>query len=90
MNDEVIKMASIDILSYLVDNSPSMVCEYAFQQSTAQPDDQPLTNIVAVQTVCGPIPYLGGAVQHFGISQLVLDPKRTFPLNTESEFFKLF
>lgn len=39
----MIKTASIDILSYLVDYSPSMVREYAFQQSNMQDDVSPLS-----------------------------------------------
>ncbi|KAH9375457.1 hypothetical protein HPB48_015432 [Haemaphysalis longicornis] len=90
MDDAVIKTASIDILSYLVDYSPSMVREYAFQQSNVQDDDQLLINIIIDQMVCDPDPDLGGAVQLSGILRLLLDPENMLSLDTKSEFLNFF
>ncbi|XP_077522729.1 serine/threonine-protein phosphatase 4 regulatory subunit 3 flfl isoform X3 [Amblyomma americanum] len=90
MEDTVIKTASIDILSYLVDYSPSMVREYAFQQSNVQDDDQLLINIIIEQMICDPDPDLGGAVQLSGILRLLLDPENMLSLDTKSEFLNFF
>ncbi|XP_037274437.2 serine/threonine-protein phosphatase 4 regulatory subunit 3 isoform X1 [Rhipicephalus microplus] len=90
MEDIVIKTASIDILSYLVDYSPSMVREYAFQQSNVQDDDQLLINIIIEQMICDPDPDLGGAVQLSGILRLLLDPENMLSLDTKSEFLNFF
>lgn len=86
----MIKTASIDILSYLVDYSPSMVREYAFQQSNVQDDDQLLINIIIEQMICDPDPDLGGAVQLSGILRLLLDPENMLSLDTKSEFLNFF
>ncbi|KAM7289237.1 serine/threonine-protein phosphatase 4 regulatory subunit 3 isoform X1 [Ixodes scapularis] len=90
MEDPVIKTASIDILSYLVDYSPSMVREYAFQQSNMQDDDQLLINVIIEQMICDPDPELGGAVQLSGILRLLLDPENMLSLDTKSEFLNFF
>lgn len=86
----MIKTASIDILSYLVDYSPSMVREYAFQQSNMQDDDQLLINVIIEQMICDPDPELGGAVQLSGILRLLLDPENMLSLDTKSEFLNFF
>ncbi|XP_064464080.1 serine/threonine-protein phosphatase 4 regulatory subunit 3-like [Ornithodoros turicata] len=90
MDDPVIKTASIDILSYLVDFSPSMVREYALLQSNMQDDDQLLINVIIEQMICDPDPELGGAVQLSGILRMLLDPENMLPTETKSDFFSFF
>lgn len=75
MDDLTIKSASVDILSYIVDFSPSMVREYALQQVATQDEDQLIINIIIEQMICDSDPELGGAVQLSGILRLLLDPE---------------
>lgn len=90
MDDPIIKTASIDILSYLVDFSPSMVRAHALQQSIMQDDDQLLINVIIEQMICDPDPELGGAVQLSGILRMLLDPENMLPIESKSDFLSFF
>lgn len=85
MDDITIKTASIDILSYVVDFSPSMVREYSIQQVNTQDDDLLIINVIIEQMVCDPDPELGGAVQLSGILRLLLDPENMLATVNKSE-----
>ncbi|XP_013771985.1 serine/threonine-protein phosphatase 4 regulatory subunit 3A-like [Limulus polyphemus] len=85
MDDQTIKSASIDILSYIVDFSPPMVREYVLQQSNPQDDDQLIINIIIEQMICDLDPDLGGAVQLSGILKLLLDPDNMLVTVNKSE-----
>uniref|UniRef100_T1J957 Uncharacterized protein n=1 Tax=Strigamia maritima TaxID=126957 RepID=T1J957_STRMM len=85
MDDQTIKAASIDILSYIVEFSPSMVREYILQQVTSLDDDQLLINIVIEQMICDADPELGGAVQLMGILRLLIDPENMMASVNKSE-----
>ncbi|UYV82747.1 SMEK2 [Cordylochernes scorpioides] len=85
MDDPTIKTASIDILSYIVDFSPSMVREYALSQVGNQDDNQLIINIIIEQMVCDPDPELGGAVQLSGVLRLMLDPDNMISSVSKSE-----
>lgn len=90
MDDPTIKAASIDILSYIVDFSPSMVREYALQQVNTQDDDQLVINIIIEQMICDPDPELGSAVQLSGVIRLLLDPENMLASVNKSDFLNYF
>jgi len=73
--NKVTKSASIDILRYTVDFSPSMVREYMLQQLSSTEDDTLLMNVVIEQMTCDSDPEMGGAVQLMYIIKDLLDPE---------------
>nr|CAG4651615.1 EOG090X01QS [Triops cancriformis] len=85
VDDGPTKAASIDILSYIVEFSPSMVREYMLQQANHTDDDQLLLNIIIEQLMCDRDPELGGAVQLSGILRLLLDPENMLASVNKSE-----
>ncbi|CAL4072320.1 unnamed protein product [Meganyctiphanes norvegica] len=84
LDDQVIKSASIDILSYIVEFSPSMVREYMIQQHKTE-EDQFLLNIILDQMVVDSDPEMGGAVQLMGILRILIDPENMMATVTKSE-----
>lgn len=74
-DNKTTKSASIDILRYTVDFSPSMVREYMLQQLTNTEDDTLLMNVVIEQMTCDSDPEMGGAVQLMYIIKDLLDPE---------------
>merc|ERR1719189_1672187 len=73
--NKITKSASIDILRYTVDFSPSMVREYMLQQLSSTEDDTLLMNVVIEQMTCDNDPEMGGAVQLMYIIRDLLDPE---------------
>lgn len=73
--NKITKSASIDILRYIVDFSPSMVREYMLQQLSSTEDDTLLMNVVIEQMTCDSDPEMGGAVQLMYIIKDLLDPE---------------
>ncbi|KAG7153449.1 Serine/threonine-protein phosphatase 4 regulatory subunit 3A-like, partial [Homarus americanus] len=85
LDDAVIKSASIDILSYIVEFSPSMVREYMVQQQHKTEEEQYLLNIIIEQMVVDSDPEMGGAVQLMGILRILIDPENMMATVTKSE-----
>ncbi|GAB6020626.1 Serine/threonine-protein phosphatase 4 regulatory subunit 3A [Chamberlinius hualienensis] len=85
MEDQAIKSASIDILSYIVEFSPSMVREFMLSQMNTQDDDQLLMNIIIELMMCDTDPELGGSVQMMGIIRLLIDPENMMASVNKSE-----
>ncbi|KAL1500788.1 hypothetical protein ABEB36_006231 [Hypothenemus hampei] len=85
MDDQKTKTASIDILTYIVEYSPSVVREYTLQQASNTDEDQILLNIIIEQMICDPDPELGGAVQLHGVLRLLLDPENMLASINKSE-----
>nr|XP_053652777.1 serine/threonine-protein phosphatase 4 regulatory subunit 3-like [Cherax quadricarinatus] len=85
LDDAVIKAASIDILSYIVEFSPSMVREYMMQQQHKTEEEQYLLNIIIEQMVVDSDPEMGGAVQLMGILRILIDPENMMATVTKSE-----
>ncbi|XP_015790026.1 serine/threonine-protein phosphatase 4 regulatory subunit 3A [Tetranychus urticae] len=76
MDNIAIRSASVDILTYVIEFSPSMVREYALKQAASNCDeDQYIINIMIDQMICDPDPTLGMAVQLSCILRLLLDPE---------------
>ncbi|GIY07834.1 hypothetical protein CEXT_760102 [Caerostris extrusa] len=103
MNDPSIKSASTDILSYIVDFNPSMVREYALQQSIklekldeSSPSKKANTRQVTwqqpTQSAKDSDHFLkwGGAVQLCGILKILLDPENMLATVNKSDFLSYF
>ncbi|XP_046997787.1 serine/threonine-protein phosphatase 4 regulatory subunit 3 isoform X3 [Schistocerca americana] len=84
-DDPQTKTASIDILTYIVEYSPSVVREYTLQHTNNTDEDQMLINVVIEQMICDTDPELGGAVQLMGILRILLDPENMLASLNKSE-----
>lgn len=74
-DDVVTKTASIDILTYFVEFSPSVVREHTLQQTQNSDDELVLLNVIMEQMMCDTDPELGRAVQLMGILRILIDPE---------------
>lgn len=93
MNDPQTKTASIDILTYIVEYSPSVIRDYTLQQINTTEQEQMLINVIVTQLVNDTDPELGGAVQLIGVLRLLLDPENMLAAVNKSEksdFLKYF
>ncbi|KPP78757.1 serine/threonine-protein phosphatase 4 regulatory subunit 3B-like [Scleropages formosus] len=93
MDDLQVRAAAIDIFSYLVEFSPSMVREFVMQESQHTDDDVLLINVVIKQMICDTDPELGGAVQLMGLLRTLIDPENMLaPTNKteKTEFLTFF
>lgn len=77
------KAASVDILIFIVDFSPSLVREYMLQQVNSTDDDGLLMNIVIEGMICDTD--MGAAVQLMGIIRTLLDPENMLASVNKSE-----
>ncbi|KAK5647858.1 hypothetical protein RI129_002750 [Pyrocoelia pectoralis] len=84
-DDHKTKTASIDILTYIVEYSPSVVREYTLQQANNTDEDQILLNVIIEQMICDSDPELGGAVQLMGVLRILLDPENMLSSINKSE-----
>lgn len=83
--DTKIKSASIDILTTIVEYSPSLIRDYTLSQYNNQEDDQCLINIAIEQMLNDSEPELGGAVQLMGVIRILLDPETMLASANKSE-----
>lgn len=74
LEDEKMKSAAVDIFSYIVEFSPSMVREFILQETQKQDDEDLLINLVIEQMLNDTDPELGGAMQLMTIIRLLIDP----------------
>ncbi|XP_023320943.1 serine/threonine-protein phosphatase 4 regulatory subunit 3A [Eurytemora carolleeae] len=79
------KAASVDILLFIVDYSPSLVREYMMQQINNTDDDGLLMNIVIEGMICDTVPDMGASVQLQGIIKTLLDPENMLASVNKSE-----
>jgi len=77
------KAASVDILLFIVDFSPSLVREYMMQQINSTDDDGLLMNIVIEGMIRDTD--MGAAVQLMGIIRTLLDPENMLASVNKSE-----
>ncbi|KAJ2938751.1 hypothetical protein O0L34_g3367 [Tuta absoluta] len=84
IDDQKTKTASIDILTYIVEFSPSVVRDYTLQQSNIE-EEHMLLNIVIEQMLRDRDPELGGAVQLMGVLRILLDPESMLASVNKSE-----
>lgn len=93
MNDPVIKSSSVDILTYIVEYSPSMIREYALQQEPTTDQDQLIISIIIEQMITSQQD-LGLVVQLSSMLRLLLDPENMLTATTarseKSEFLNFF
>ncbi|KOB72973.1 Serine/threonine-protein phosphatase 4 regulatory subunit 3, partial [Operophtera brumata] len=85
IKDQKTKTASIDILTYIVEFSPSVVRDYTLQQSNNTEEEHMLLNIVIEQMLRDRDPELGGAVQLMGVLRILLDPESMLASVNKSE-----
>ncbi|XP_045776597.1 serine/threonine-protein phosphatase 4 regulatory subunit 3 isoform X1 [Maniola jurtina] len=85
IDDQKTKTASIDILTYIVEFSPSVVRDYTLQQANNTEEEQMLLNIVIEQMLRDHDPELGGAVQLMGVLRILLDPESMLASVNKSE-----
>ncbi|XP_064601832.1 serine/threonine-protein phosphatase 4 regulatory subunit 3-like [Liolophura sinensis] len=93
LDDEKMKSAAIDIFSYIVEFSPSMVREFILQEGQTPDDEDLLINLVIEQMVNDTDPELGGAMQLMGILRILIDPENmlaTANKTEKTEFLSFF
>lgn len=100
LDGDQMKLAAIDIFSYIVEFNPSMVRDYIVHQVEGREkeipeDEELLMNLVIEQMINDPDPELGGAVQLSGILRMLIDPENmSTPGNVislqKSEFLNFF
>ncbi|CAB3383793.1 Hypothetical predicted protein [Cloeon dipterum] len=84
-SDPPTKAASIDILTHIVEYSPSVVRGYTLQQANSADEEQLLINVIIEQMICDCDPELGGAVQLMGVLRILLDPENMLASISKSE-----
>jgi len=77
------KAASVDILMFIVEYSPSLVREYMMQQITNTEDDGLLMNIIIEGMICDT--EMGASVQLMNIIRTLLDPENMLASVNKSE-----
>jgi len=82
------KAASVDILLFIVDYSPSLVREYMMQQINNTDDDGLLMNIVIEGMICDAD--MGASVQLMGIIRTLLDPDNMLASVNKTDFLNHF
>ncbi|XP_018494067.1 serine/threonine-protein phosphatase 4 regulatory subunit 3A [Galendromus occidentalis] len=87
--DSIIKSASIDILSYLVDFSTAMVRQYCLEQYQSC-SERLLMEIILKQILADPEPDVGVSVQLSGILRMLLDPETFVPTENKNSFLTGF
>lgn len=87
MKDQRTKSASTDILTAIVEYSPSIVRNYTLQQVSKTDERQMLINIAIEQMLTDTEPELG-AVQLMGVIRLLLDPENM--LTEKTDFLNFF
>ncbi|XP_033734679.1 serine/threonine-protein phosphatase 4 regulatory subunit 3A-like isoform X2 [Pecten maximus] len=85
LDDTRMKAAAIDIFSYIVEFSPSMVREFILREGQSHDDDDLLINLVIEQMINDTDPELGGAVQLMGILRLLIDPENMLATSNKTE-----
>lgn len=84
-DDQVMKSAAIDIFSYIVEFSPSMVREFVVQEMQNRNSNDVLINLVIEEMINDADPELGGAMQLIGILRLLLDPENMLASANKTE-----
>ncbi|GAB1601506.1 serine/threonine-protein phosphatase 4 regulatory subunit 3A-like isoform X2 [Argonauta hians] len=85
LDDEQMKTAAIDIFSYIVEFSPSMVREFILLEGQSQDDEDLLINLVIEQMINDTDPELGGAMQLMAIIRLLIDPENMLATANKTE-----
>lgn len=85
-DDPITKNASVDVLTYIVEYSPSAVREYTLSQvGNTEDHDSMLINIMIEQVICDTDPELARAVQLMSNLRLLIDPENMLTLINKTE-----
>lgn len=94
MADKKTKQASIDILTAIVEYSPSIVRDHCLDQARSNAtEDNMFINVVINEMLNDTEPELGGAVQLMGVIKILIDPENMVTSLNKSEktdFLNLF
>uniref|UniRef100_A0A6A7FV95 Serine/threonine-protein phosphatase 4 regulatory subunit 3B-like n=2 Tax=Hirondellea gigas TaxID=1518452 RepID=A0A6A7FV95_9CRUS len=85
IDEPIIKAASVDVLGFFVEFSPSMVRDYMLQQQHKLEEEHYLLNIMLEQMVVDCDPEMGGAVQLMGILRILIDPENMLATHNKAE-----
>lgn len=85
-DDLVTKNTSVDVLTYVIEFSPSVVREYTLSQVGNTDDhDSMLINIIIEQVICDVDPELVRAVQLMSNLRLLIDPETMLAIINKTE-----
>ncbi len=85
-DDPLTKNASLDVLTYIIEYSPSVVREYTLSQVGSTEDhDSMLINIIIEQVICDTDPELARAVQLMTNLRVLIDPENMLTIINKSE-----
>ncbi|XP_040857927.1 protein PPP4R3C isoform X3 [Ochotona curzoniae] len=93
VDDLQTKTAATDILTYLVEYSPSTIREYIMEEAQEKEDDDLFINMIIEQIVYDTDPELGGALHLLGLLRCLLDPDNMLIIINRcerSEFLNFF
>ncbi|NWV92752.1 PP4R3 phosphatase, partial [Machaerirhynchus nigripectus] len=88
MDDLQVRSAARDILSYLVEFSPTMVQEFVMQEAHQSENDTQLIIEVIEQMICSPDPEFGGDSQLMEILCALIDPEKMLAIASNLEIFE--
>ncbi|NXK64981.1 P4R3B phosphatase, partial [Sylvietta virens] len=88
MDDLQVRSAATDILSYLVEFSPTTVQEFVMQEARQSENDTQLITEVIEQMICSPDPKFGGDNQLMDILCALIDPKKMLAIASNLKIFE--
>ncbi|NXA74054.1 P4R3B phosphatase, partial [Thryothorus ludovicianus] len=88
MDDLQVRSAATDILSYLVEFSPSMVQEFVMQEARQSENGTQLITEVIELITCSPNPEFGGDNQLMGILYALINPQKMLVTASYLEIFE--
>ncbi|XP_042831048.1 serine/threonine-protein phosphatase 4 regulatory subunit 3B-like [Panthera tigris] len=91
--DLQIRSAATDILTYLVECSPSMIQEFIMEEAQQSVDGNLFINLISEQMICDTDPELEGAIHLMGLLRALIHPENMLstPSKCErSEFLNFF
>ena len=76
----------MDVLTYIVEYSPSVVREYTLSQmGNTEDHDSMLTNIMIEQVICDTDPELARAIQLMSNLRILIDPENMLAIGNKTE-----
>ncbi|XP_063247994.1 serine/threonine-protein phosphatase 4 regulatory subunit 3B-like [Prinia subflava] len=88
MDELQVRSAATDILSYLVEFSPTTVQEFVMQEARQSEKDTQLITEVIKQMICTPSPEFGGDNQLMEIFCALIDPEKMLATASNLEVFE--
>ena len=85
-DDPITKNASVDVLTYIVEYSPTFVREHTLSEMGNTDDhDSMLVNIMIEQVICDTDPELARAVQLMSSLRVLIDPDNMLAIINKTE-----